>query len=90
MRGLFEGTGVDLEFERASTEFIADSVAAEIEEGQRELPPIVNAKRVLEPEGKWDALRADLVKLTEAENLAEDGTYRSENEFLVIKGTKSG
>ena len=42
-------------------------------EYERKLPPIVAARAALEPEGKWEALRADLLELYKSENLAEDG-----------------
>ena len=32
-------------------------------ETEETVPPVVAARKVLEPEGKWDALRADLVEM---------------------------
>jgi SAM-dependent methyltransferase len=89
VRGLFEGTGVELDFDRASVEFLGDSVDEFMAEYERDLPPIVAARAMLEPEGKWEALRDDLLKLYHEENEADDGSYRSHGEYLVIKGRKS-
>jgi ubiquinone/menaquinone biosynthesis C-methylase UbiE len=89
VRELFEGTGVALEFKRAKVVFEADSADEFQAEYERKLPPIVTAKATLEPEGKWEALRADLTELYRSENLAEDGSYRSDAEYLVTTGKKS-
>jgi hypothetical protein len=43
--------------------------------------PIVAAKQALEPEGKWEALRADMVAFFDEHR--DDGV-----EYLVITGTK--
>jgi hypothetical protein len=44
---------------------------------------------MLEPEGKWEALRADLLELYREGNEADDGSYRSPGEYLVTKGRKA-
>jgi SAM-dependent methyltransferase len=87
-RELFDGTGVALEFEQAAVEFVAESAGEFLAEYEQKFPPIVTAKATLGPEGKWDALRADLERLFESQNLAEDGSYRAPGEYLVIKGRK--
>ncbi|HSD23449.1 MAG TPA: class I SAM-dependent methyltransferase [Solirubrobacterales bacterium] len=89
VRGLFEGTGVDLDVDRAMVAFTAPSLEEEFTEDERDLPPIVNAKRVLEPEGKWEEAREALLERHKEANLAEDGSYRSENDYLVIKGRRT-
>ena len=89
VRELFDGTGMELEFERQTVDFTGESPEAFLEDFEDKLPPIVNAKRVLEPEGKWQALRDDLDALYKSENAADDGSYRSPSEYLVTKGTKS-
>jgi SAM-dependent methyltransferase len=89
VRDLFEGTGVALELDRATVAFTAGSGEELLAEDERDLPPIVNARRVLEPEGKWDDLRSALLELEGEANVADDGSYRAENEYLVTKGTKN-
>ncbi len=88
VRGLFEGTGVELDIERTTVDFESDSAEEHLAEVERDLPPVVAAKALLEPEGKWDALRADLLALYNEANLADEG-YRSTNEYLLIKGRKT-
>ncbi len=90
VRGLFDGTGVDLDFQRARVNFVADSMEEFYEEYERDLPPVVAAKALLEPEGKWEALRTDLLDLYAATNDADDDSYLQTAEYLVIKGRKAG
>lgn len=89
VRDLFAGTGVELEFEKAAVDFVADSTDEFMEEYETSLPPTVAAKAALEPEGKWDALRQDIVDLYAANNEADDGSFRQSAEFLVIVGKKA-
>jgi SAM-dependent methyltransferase len=89
VRGLFEGTGVELELERTTVAFTGSSLDELFAEDERDLPPIVNARRVLEPEGKWEELREALRELDAEVNVAQDSSYRSENEYLLIKGRKA-
>jgi hypothetical protein len=88
VRQLFEGTGVDLDLERTTVEFQADSLEDYFEEMERDLPPIANSKALLEPEGKYEPLKEDLLKLFAESNESDEG-WSSSNEFLLIKGTKS-
>ena len=88
MSQLFEGTGVDLDLERTTVEFRADSVEDFFAEMERDLPPIVASKALLEPEGRWEPLREDLIKLYTESNEADEG-WSSSNEYLLIKGKKS-
>ena len=89
VRSLFEGTGVELEFEERAVHFEGDSVEEFFAVYEDKLPPMVAAKAMLEPEGKWPALRDDLLALYEDVNLAEDGTYSSKGEYLVARGRKA-
>src|SRR5262245_20937937 len=88
-REIFDGTGMDLEFERQAVEFQAESAEEMMDRTENKLPPVVAAKAMLEPE-RWQELRAKIVQLTEEENEAEDGSYRAPMEYLVIRGTKAG
>ena len=54
-----------------------------VEYNERVLGPFVMARAALEPQGKWDALRHDLVELYRRNNLATDGSFRAEGEYLV-------
>ncbi len=85
---LFEGTGVDLDIERTTVEFKGNSADDYFEEMERDLPPIVASRELLEPEGKYEALRDELLNQFRDSNEAEEG-WSSSNEYLLIKGTKS-
>jgi SAM-dependent methyltransferase len=88
-REIFDGSGVELEFKRQTVDFVGDSVEEFLADAEVKLPPLVAARTMLEPEGKWEALHAELEKLQRANNTADDGTYRSPGEYLVIKGSKA-
>ncbi len=87
-RKLFEGTGVDLKLERVTLDMVGESTESFLEQYERALPPIVNAKANLDP-AEWEALRTDILELYEATNSADDGSYRQSAEYLVIRGRKS-
>ncbi len=88
-RELFDGTGMELEFNQAVVEFVADSAQEFLAEYERKLPPVVAARAALEPDGKWRALRDEIEALYEAQNVADGGGYRAPGEYLVIKGRKT-
>lgn len=92
VRSIFEGSGVELSFERAAIEFAFDSVEAAFEENSEKLGPLVAAKAVLEPQGKWDPLRQDLLALYEgigaSGGASREGDFRFAGEYLVTKGRK--
>lgn len=83
VRSLFEPLGVELEFERGQVDFADDSIEKWLAYGEEKLGPMVMARAALEPQGKWEALRADLEALYERENKATDGSFRVEPEYLV-------
>jgi SAM-dependent methyltransferase len=89
VRGLFDGTGVEPAFDRASVEMVFDSVEDVLEENATKLPPLVMAKKALEPEGKWEALESDLRGLYEEANTSDGGDLRFPAEYLVISGKKA-
>jgi SAM-dependent methyltransferase len=88
VRGLFEGTGAELEFERASVDFEAASVEELVEEGETKLPPMVRARAALEPQGKWEPLRGEITALYEEFSTPRNGGVSIANEYLVAKGRK--
>lgn len=87
---LFGGTGVELEFERAEVAFEFSSMDEAMEEATTKLPPLVAAKAALESQGRWEALRDDLLKLYSGLDTAEGDELRYAAEYLVVKGSKSG
>jgi SAM-dependent methyltransferase len=87
VRGLFEGTGVELRFEHAAVTFKFDSADEATETFETKFGPVVTAKAVLEPEGKWDALRSELRAQFE-EEIAAGGEQGYPGEYLLTLGEK--
>jgi ubiquinone/menaquinone biosynthesis C-methylase UbiE len=83
VRNLFQDSGAELTFARRMVTFAYESPEAWFEYSERVLGPLVMARAALEPQGKWDALRADLVELFSGANQATDGSMRVEAEYLV-------
>jgi SAM-dependent methyltransferase len=81
--GLFDGLGVELEFERGHVVLEHDSAEAWVAHLDRVFGPTILAKAALEPAGAWDALRADLVDLYERANDSSDGKLRVAAEYLT-------
>src|ERR671931_1447483 len=50
---------------------------------ERVLGPIAIAKATLEPQGRWEGVRADLASRYEEVNEATDGTLGREGEYLL-------
>jgi SAM-dependent methyltransferase len=83
VRELFADSGAELAFERHVVTFEHDSIEGWLDYNERVLGPSVMAKAALEPQGKWDDLRADLTKLYADANEAEDGSMRVRAEYLL-------
>jgi SAM-dependent methyltransferase len=75
--------GAEVRFERHTSPIDADSAEHWVAYCERVLGPVIMARAALEPAGKWDGLRADLLALYEGANVATDGTYHAEPEYLV-------
>ncbi|MGZ4277174.1 MAG: class I SAM-dependent methyltransferase [Solirubrobacteraceae bacterium] len=81
VRGLFAGAEVTVERHVSRVE--AESAEAWLAYTERVLGPIVLAKAALEPEGRWPALRADLLEVfRDADTGADDG-WHGEAEYLL-------
>jgi len=89
MRGLMERPGVTLEFNRGHAVFEFPSVEDWLAYGEERLGPVVMARAALEPQGKYDALRADMTRLYSEANTADDGSMRCEAEYLVTVARKA-
>ncbi|HTB69534.1 MAG TPA: methyltransferase domain-containing protein [Solirubrobacteraceae bacterium] len=83
VRGLFENSGVELEFERRTIAFEGDSVEAWVEQDERILGPSLMAKAALEQQGRYDELRRDVIDLYEEFNEVDDGGFRAPAEYLI-------
>jgi ubiquinone/menaquinone biosynthesis C-methylase UbiE len=83
VRELFAGTGAELEFERHMVNFVDRSAEDAVAYNERMLGPIVMSKAALEPQGKWDALRAELVELYDRSSEPVDGGMQVPSEYLL-------
>jgi ubiquinone/menaquinone biosynthesis C-methylase UbiE len=83
VRSLFESSGAELTFERLAVTFAHESAVSWLEYNERVLGPTIMARAALEPQGRWDALREELVALYTDGNEAEDGTFRVRGEYLL-------
>jgi SAM-dependent methyltransferase len=80
---LFAASGAELSFERLSVTFEHDSPESWVAYNERVLGPSVLAKAALEPQGRYEALRSDLLALYSAANEAGDGGFRISAEYLL-------
>jgi SAM-dependent methyltransferase len=82
VRELFAGTGIEVEFAREAVGFAEfDSPEEEIEFSISKFGPMIMARRMLEPQGRWEALLDDFRRV-----LGERGP---DAEYLVTVGRKA-
>ncbi|CAN5485177.1 class I SAM-dependent methyltransferase [soil metagenome] len=86
---LFEGTGIELEFEPAAVEFEFESPEAMMSHYEERFGPVMKAKTALEAEGKWEPLREDLLTLFADFDTSDGPELRFPGEYLVAKGKKA-
>lgn len=85
VRGLFSASGLEVSCEARKAKFEFSSSEAWMEHVEQNLGPVVMAKAALEPEGKWETVRAELQELEDSYNEADDGTIRLAPEYLLTK-----
>ena len=85
MRELW-GDGAELSFQTLTVAVEAESPEAWVDYCEENLGPMIMAKRALEPEGRWEALRDDLVAQYAEHNEATDGTLHAPAEYLQTLG----
>jgi hypothetical protein len=83
VRGLFSGTGAELACEKRMANFEFDSSEQWMDFTEQNLGPVVVAKAILEPQGKWEPARAALFDLQNETNEADDGSLRTQGEYLL-------
>ena len=88
VRSLFEPHGVTVDCERQTVLIRGDSAEALTTLYEEKFGPVVKAKELLEPQGRWDALRGDLVRLFDSHNEAKNGGIAYPAEYLVAVGAK--
>jgi hypothetical protein len=67
--------------------FEAESPEKWFEYNERVLGPTIMAKAALEPQGKWEELRRELIELYTSANEADDGSMRVRAEYLLTVAT---
>jgi SAM-dependent methyltransferase len=88
---LFADKGVTLEFFDDIVDQKFDSPEHTLELFSEKFGPMVMAKAALEPQGKWEALRSDLLDMYERNSEpTDDGGVVTRAEYLTTIGTKSG
>ena len=85
---LFEGSGVEPDFEDAEVVWKFDSVDEVADMFENKFGPVMMAKAALEPEGKWDALSADLRAICAEDEAAGRHASAIPGEYLVTKGRR--
>lgn len=89
VESLFDGSGVELEFETDSVTFVYPSLEDALELYKTKFGPVIKARETLEPEGRWQALERDLLELFDSSSEpTDDGSVRYEGEYLRTLGTK--
>jgi SAM-dependent methyltransferase len=83
VRGLLADSGAELSFERLSVTFEHDSPESWVAYNERILGPSIMAKAALEPQGRYEALRSDLLELYGAANEAGEHSFRVSAEYLL-------
>jgi len=87
---LFDGLGVTLEFQDDAVDQHFDSPEHALELFSEKFGPMVMARAALEPQGKWEALQADLLDMYRSNAEPKGGGVAMTAEYLTTIGTKSG
>jgi SAM-dependent methyltransferase len=83
VRSLFADSGAEVTCERRTVAFSGPNADAWFAEDERMLGPAVMAKAALEPQGRYEQLRDDMLKLYSDFNEADDGSFRVQSEYLL-------
>jgi SAM-dependent methyltransferase len=89
VRGLFSGTGVELEFSRGHNPWRFPSAEAWVALMETAYGPTLKARERLTGEGRWEDCRREILALAERRNDATDGSLLMQAEYLVITGHKA-
>src|SRR5215212_10833251 len=88
VRGLFDGTGVELEFARGYNPWIFDSAEHWVVFMETLYGPTLKARERLTAEGRWDDCRDEILALAERSNEAGPGGLVMQAEYLIAVGRK--
>jgi hypothetical protein len=82
------GYPVELTFERYSVDLTAGSAEAYIDMMADYYGPLLQARNKLSGDGRWSALRSELVALSVELNTSGDGSFRAPSAYLVALAHK--
>jgi SAM-dependent methyltransferase len=85
---LFAEYPVDVTSERYALDFEADSAEAFIDTLADYYGPLLQARNKLTAAGRWEALRDDLIALSNEMDAAGDGHFRAPSEYLITVARK--
>jgi hypothetical protein len=88
VQGLFEGTGVDLEFARGHNPVRFDSAEEYVRFMETRYGPLVRARARLVRDGLWQACRAEVLAAARRRDQADDGSLLMYAEYLIVIGHK--
>ena len=88
VRGLFAGTGTQLQFARGNNPFRFYSAEEFVSFMETNYGPTLKARERLSAEGRWQEARAEIRAMAERHNEATDGGLLMHAEYLVTIGTK--
>ncbi len=83
VRSLMAGSGAELSFERRSVTFTHDSPESGFAYNERVLGPYIMAKSALEPQGRWQDLKAELIAMYADGDEGADGRWAASSEYLL-------
>lgn len=83
VRGLFAASAASVTCTLERARFESGSVEAMMVEDEEKLGPVILAREALEPEGRWQQVRAKLIELIESANQAADGSVVLKPEYLL-------
>jgi SAM-dependent methyltransferase len=90
VRELFADTGIELAFAREEVVWRFDSLTDAVETFNATLGPLVKAREILEPEGRWLELREEITDWFEQGNSSGTDAVALPVEYLVVLGQKGG
>ena len=85
---LFADSGIELAFSRETVVWRFDSLPEAVETFTTTLGPLVKARELLEPQGRWDELRDEIADWFERGNRSGTDAVALPMEYLVVLGDK--
>jgi SAM-dependent methyltransferase len=85
---MFGAVGLRVTVTRETVEFGYPSVEAMVEAYAEDFGVFVMARRLLEPQGRWEVFIAEFAELVARHNRAGDGTARIASDYLLILGDR--